>query len=122
MNIDQANAWKAAMAAEEKQRVERVAAWQEEEQRQLETGDKNHQPISRGQHGSQVAWSTLWPRAVFAVGKELNFLFVWVHPRWPIARAKTAKRSFVKQLLFGAIDAGKSDFASGIRSVSGNQF
>ena len=30
MNIDQANAWKAAMAAEEKQRAERVAAWQGE--------------------------------------------------------------------------------------------
>ena len=36
MNIDQANAWKAALAAEEKQRAERVAAWQEEEQRQRE--------------------------------------------------------------------------------------
>jgi len=36
MNIDQANAMKAAMAAEEKERAERVAAWQEEEQRQRE--------------------------------------------------------------------------------------
>jgi hypothetical protein len=44
MNIDQANAWKAAMAAEEKQRAERVAAWQEEEQRQREQACKivNH--------------------------------------------------------------------------------
>jgi len=40
MNIDQANAWKAAMAAEEKQRAERVAAWQEEEQRQREQACK----------------------------------------------------------------------------------
>jgi hypothetical protein len=45
MNIDQANAWKAAMAAEEKQRAERIAAWQEEEQRQREQACKivNHQ-------------------------------------------------------------------------------
>ena len=44
MNIDQANAWKAAMAAEEKQRAERVAAFQEEEQRQRERACKivNH--------------------------------------------------------------------------------
>jgi hypothetical protein len=44
MNIDQANAWKAAMAAEEKQRAERVAAWQEEEQREREQACKivNH--------------------------------------------------------------------------------
>ena len=44
MNIDQANAWKAAMAAEEKQRAERIAAWQEEEQRQREQACKvvNH--------------------------------------------------------------------------------
>jgi len=44
MNIDQANAWKAAMAAEEKERAERVAAWQEEEQRQREQACKivNH--------------------------------------------------------------------------------
>jgi hypothetical protein len=44
MNIDQANAWKAVMAAEEKQRAERVAAWQEEEQRQREQACKivNH--------------------------------------------------------------------------------
>ena len=44
MNIDQTNAWKAAMAAEEKQRAERVAAFQEEEQRQRERACKivNH--------------------------------------------------------------------------------
>ena len=40
MNIDQANVWKAAMAAEEKQRAERIAAWQEEEQRQREQACK----------------------------------------------------------------------------------
>src|SRR5262245_57399720 len=40
----QTTAWKAAMAAEEKQRVERVAAWQEEERRQREQAGKivNH--------------------------------------------------------------------------------
>jgi hypothetical protein len=44
MSIDQANAWKAAMAAEEKQRADRVAAWLEEEQRQREQACKivNH--------------------------------------------------------------------------------
>jgi hypothetical protein len=44
MNIDQANVLRAIMTAEEKQRAERVAAWQEEEQRQREQACKivNH--------------------------------------------------------------------------------
>ena len=44
MNIDQSNASKAAMAAQEKQRAECVAAWQVEEQRQREQACKivNH--------------------------------------------------------------------------------
>ena len=39
MNIDQANAWRAAVAAQEKQRAECAAAWQEAEQRQREQAD-----------------------------------------------------------------------------------
>ena len=44
MNIDRANARRAAVASEEKERAESVAAWQEEEQRQREQACKvvNH--------------------------------------------------------------------------------